>query len=696
MSSKEPNINIRYNFMSILVYIIGIIFLIRLFSLQIVHGAEYRETSNTRLSRETALKAARGNITDRSGNILAGTHMGFGLEFYKSKVDNDKLNETILKIITVLDEKGEQYEDTFPIKINPFEFTFSNQEQEKSWKQRFEIPEGTSAEDCFYIFQEKYKINNEYIEDIRKILTVRYRIETEGYSSTKSIKLASDIDRNTAVTFREKSSDFPGIHVTLEAVREYPNTNLASHIVGYIGKIGEDEYRENKDEGYLISDYVGRTGIEYTFEKYLKGTDGVKQIDMAVDGTVNDEYVVEEATGGSNVVLTIDANLQQVAENALERAVIGLQNGEYNNEKFKSNWGAVVVMDVKTGEILAMASYPDYNPNIFVGGLKDEDWKDVSDGNKLFNNAIQGSSAPGSTFKMVTGIAALETGNVTATERINDIGIYHKAHNPVCWIYTNSRRGHGYLNIKQALERSCNYFFYEMGDRVGIDTLEKYARYFGLGSKTGVELPSETAGTVASVAAAEKNNDQWSVGSTLSAAIGQSYNDFSPLQMAKYVSMIANGGKSVKPTIVKSIYNADGSEVDRAEIDEYVRGRLNLSDDNAEKIEISEENLKTIREGMKMVTSSASGTAYSVFRGFNITVAGKTGSAQSGEVTNGWFVGFAPYESPEIAVAILIEDGATGGATGTVTREVIAQYFGMNSTNITEDVTAIPTIELQR
>lgn len=696
MGTKEPNINLRYNFLTVITYIVGVIFLIRLFNLQIINGAEYRETSNTRLSRESNLKAARGNILDRSGNIIAGTYMGFGLEFYKSKVDNNTLNDTILKIINVLNEKNEKYDDTFPIKINPFEFTFENQEQEIAWKERFGISSNTSAEDCFYIFQEKYEIENEYIEDIRKIITVRYRIETEGYSSTKSIKLARDISRETAVTFKEQSADFPGVNVIVDAIREYPNNTLASHIVGYIGKIDEKEYEENKDEGYSMSDYVGKTGIEYTFEKYLKGTDGIKQIDMAVDGTVNDEYIVEEAIGGSDVVLTIDANLQQVAENSLERAVVGLQNGEYNNEKYKSTWGAVVVMEVSTGEILAMASYPDYDPNIFVGGISSQDWNDVTTGNKLFNNAIQGSSAPGSTFKMVTGIAALETGAITKDEKINDTGVYNLAHHPVCWIYTSYKTGHGYLNMVHALEKSCNYYFYELGNRVGIDTLEKYARYFGLGSKTGVELPSETAGNVAGKAAAEKDGEEWSVGSTLSAAIGQSYNNFSPIQMVKYVAMIANGGHAVDPTLVKAIYNADGSEVPSEEIETYVKARLNLSDNNTEELNISEENINTIKEGMKLVTTSTSGTAYSVFKGFNVTVAGKTGSAQSGNVTNGWFVGFAPYESPEIAVAVLIEDGATGGATGTVAREVIAQYFGMNSSNIVEDVTAIPTVEIQR
>ncbi len=622
--------------------------------------------------------------------------MGFGLEFYKSKIDTQSLNDTILRIITALEERNENYLDTFPIRINPFQFTFDNQEQEFAWKDKFNIDRNTSAEDCFYIFQEKYKIRNEYIEDIRKIITVRYRIETEGYSSTKCIKLATDISRDTAMMFKERNVDFPGINVTVDAIREYKNHELASHIIGYIGVIGHDDYEANKDAGYSMSDYIGQTGIEYSFEKYLKGTDGVKQIDMAVDGTVNDEYVVEEAIGGSDVVLTIDANLQNVAENELEKAVIGLQNGEYNHEAYNSTWGAVVVMDVHNGEILAMASYPDYDPNIFVGGISQNDWEYVTNGKKLYNNAIQGSSAPGSTFKMVTGIAALETGNVTADEKINDVGVYRKAHNPVCWIYTSNGYGHGYLNIVHALERSCNYFFYEMGNRIGIDTLEKYAKYFGLGLKTGVELPSETAGTVAGRSQSEKDGEEWSLGSTLSAAIGQSYNNFSPIQMAKYTAMVANGGNKIKPTIVRTIFNSDGTEVSREEIDKYIKERLNLPDDNTEDLDISEDNIDTIKQGMKLVTNSPGGTAYSIFKDFNVTVAGKTGSAQAGNVTNGWFVGFAPYNDPEIAVAVLIEDGANGGATGTVAREVIAQYFGMNSTDVQEDVTALPTIEMQR
>lgn len=317
----------------------------------------------------------------------------------------------------------------------------------------------------------------------------------------------------------------------------------------------------------------------------------------------------------------------------------------------------------------------------------------IRDSGALYSKATQGTSAPGSTFKMVTAIAALQEGAVTATEKVNDTGVYPAAHNPVCWYYTMHHRGHGWLDITGALKNSCNYFFYEMGSRVGIDTISRYAKYFGLGVKTGVELPSENSGVLAQRSILENKGESWYLGDTLSAAIGQSYNSFTPIQMAKYVSMLANGGKKVNPTIIKSIIRSDGSEVDRAEIDSYVKELLGETEE-VEDIEISQENLNVVLEGMRMVANEAGGTAYSIFKDFNIEVAGKTGSAQAGEVTNGWFVGFAPYDNPEIAVAVMIEDGATGGYTGWVTREIMAQYFGMNAGNVNEDVSAVPYVEM--
>lgn len=323
---KQPNINLRHNLLSALVYITGIVLLAQLFNLQIINGAEYRETSNTRLTRESTLYASRGYILDRNGNELATTEMTFSLELYKTKSESDVLNDTILKIINTLEENGDSYTDTFPISIDPFEYTFTSDTKKTTWLEKYDLDENTTAEEAFYYFKDKYEIQNEDISEIRKIIVVRYRISSEGYSSTKSLTISSDISRNSALIFTEQSDSYPGITVVQSSKRTYPNGTLASHILGYINSITSSQYEENKDDGYSMSDIYGQTGIEYVFEEYLKGTNGTKQIDMSVDGEIVDEYVEEEAVQGSNVVLTIDANLQAVTEQALEDTINNIRN----------------------------------------------------------------------------------------------------------------------------------------------------------------------------------------------------------------------------------------------------------------------------------------------------------------------------------------------------------------------------------
>ena len=345
-----------------------------------------------------------------------------------------------------------------------------------------------------------------------------------------------------------------------------------------------------------------------------------------------------------------------------------------------------------------MASYPDYNPSDFTNGIDTNTWNYYINGETkpLENKAISMNYSPGSTFKMVTALAGLETGAITTTEKINDTGVYPYAHHPVCWYYTSYHSGHGRLNVSQAIQHSCNYFFYEVGKRIGIDTLAKYAYYLGLGHKTGIELNGEANGNLASSQRAVEENRQWYLGETLSAAIGQSYNTFTPLQMAKYVAMVANGGKKIDVTIVKSIVNADGSEVPRNEYESYVNEKLGLTEDDTEELNFSQENINAVLEGMRGVTSESGGTAYSTFKDFDIEVGGKTGSAQTGieGKTNAWFVGFAPFDDPEIAIVVFVRNGGHGGYTAEVAKEIIAQYFGMNTTQVTEDTTAIPSVEI--
>ena len=690
----RSNLNLRFNILTVLTYIIGIVLIIQLFNLQIVHGAEYREESNTRLTRETTLEAARGEILDRTGTSLVTNSTKFGVELYKTKIDDNELNNSILNIVNLLEKYQVEYVDSFPISIDPFQFTISD-ETLADWKETYKLDENASAEEAFYDFKDRYEIKNTDIAEIRKIIAIRYEITTTGYSSTRALTIADDIPREAVAEFSESSEKFPGINIVTEPVREYTSGTLASHILGYASTISAEEYATRKDT-YDQNDIIGKTGIEYVFEEYLKGKDGTKQIDMAVDGTITSEYTSEEAVAGSDVVLTIDSNLQQVTEQALEANIQKINSGGFGRA-YKTNAGSCVVMNVKTGEILAMASYPNYDPADFVGGISTEKWNqyNTDSAKPLMNKAVQNSYEPGSIFKMVTAIAGLESGVITTTEKINDTGIYSKyGETWPCWYYTDYHRGHGYLNVSQAIERSCNYFFYETGDRMGIETLAKYARYFGLGQKTGVELPSEASGAMATPEYAETVGVTWTKGQTINASIGQGLDNFSPLQMAKYISMLANGGNDIDVTIVKSIIKPDGTEASKEEINNFVNQKLGLVNEEGEDITISQETMNAVLEGMRSVTTDETGTAYSRFQDFGIAVGGKTGSAESydddgNEIVNAWFAGFAPYDDPEIAVVVMVENGGHGNYTAEAVVEIMEEYFGMNTQEVQEDMSAV-------
>lgn len=685
----------KFNILSMIVYILGTILLIQLFNLQIVKGQDYRNQSNTRLTRESVLKAARGNILDRTGTPIVSNTMGFRLDLYKTKVDNKTLNETILNIIKILEKNGDKYYDNLPVTVEPFGFNSDDENYLKSWKKKNKIDEDASAEDCFYALKKKYEIESDDIVETRKIMAIRYEISQNGYSSIKAVEICGDLSRESAIELSEKNSQFAGIDIVTEPIISYTSGSLASHILGTVGKIDQEELEQKKDT-YDMNDLIGKTGIQYVFEDLLKGNNGIRQIDMDIDGTVTGEYIQQEAVAGSDVVLTIDSNIQEVTEKALKDNITKISTGGFSSRS-DANAGAVVVMNVKTGEILAMASYPDYEPQLFIGGISNEKYSEYQKTSALYNRAISGTYAPGSIFKMVTAIAGLEEGVINTQTTINDTGVYPHAHKPVCWYYTEYGRGHGYLNVSQAIKHSCNYFFYEVGNRIGIDKLEKYAKYFGLGKKTEVELPSESTGTVASRSIADSENRTWYVGETLSAAIGQSYNNFTPIQMAKYISMLANGGKNIDVTLIKTVIDSEGNQMSKEEINEIVNKKLGFdanSDD--EQIEISQKNLQAILEGMRGVTSESGGTAYSTFAGFNVEVAGKTGTAQVGNKTNGWFAGFAPYDNPEIAIVVVVENVTHGGYTAEVARDIFAEYFGMNASEIVESQEAIPSVQVAR
>ena len=684
--------NVRYNILYILVYVIGIILIFQLFNLQIVHGEEYLQTANSRLTRETKIRAARGNILDCNGNILAGNEIKYSLKIYKSKIDEQNLNTTILNAIYVLEKNGDKYNDEFPININPVSFKYENQERINKWLEEYNLTEGTTAEEALEYFIDEYSLKQYSLEEARKIIAVRYGIDVNGYSSMRGYEISPEVCEKSVAQIEEMNHSFPGINIEYRPIRKYYYSSLASHVLGYVGKIGNEEYTQN--EGYELDDYIGKTGIEYVCEKFLKGKDGLKQTDMSIDGTTTGEYITEEAVSGSNVMLTIDAKVQQVAEKALKENIEKINNGDYG-EKREVYAGSVVVLNVKTGEVISMVSYPNFEPQLFVDGISTEKWNEytVKGRSALINRTMQSAYAPGSIFKMVPAIAGLETGKITKDEQIECAGIYPGGYKPKCWYYTTYGRGHGYLTVSQAIQKSCNCYFYEVGTRIGIDNIEKYATYFGLGQKTNIELPGEISGTLAGKKLYEKLDEAWYYGNTLSAVIGQAENNFTPIQMARYIAMLTNGGKKLDLTIIKDIINNQGESIKTEEVKDYINKRLGIEKTSEENLKIQKENLKTVLEGMQSVTEEG-GTAYSVFKDFPIQVGGKTGSAEAGnDKTNAWFVGFAPYENPEIAVVVLVENGAHGYYSAEVTKEIMEAYFGLNE-EIVEDKTAKPYTNL--
>ena len=673
---KELNNKLRFNLLYIIVYVSGIILLAGLFNLQIVKGNDYRKISNTRLSRNMTVKASRGDILDSSGNKLISTKMLYNLEFYKTKIDNATLNKTLLLIAQTLDNNGDKYIDQFPITINPTKYTGNDF---SGFKKSNNLSETLDVDGVYKYYLNKYKITEENADNARKIVTLRYAIEKSGYSSTKSITLAHNISIGSRDTFNVMSSNFPGVSTANEPTTNYNYGEMASHILGYIQRINAEELKSNPD--YNMNDKIGKTGIEKVFEKYLRGKDGIKQIDMSVDGIVTGESVVKEAVSGSDVVLTLDSQLQKITEDTLARGIANIQN---TKDAKDASEGAAVVLNVQTGEVLAMASYPNYNPALFTNGISSEDYqKYINDKRHPFiNKAISDKSAPGSIFKMVTAIAALESNQISINDKINDTYRYtfYRDYQPTCW----KPGGHGLLNITQAIEVSCNFFFYEIGRRAGIAKIDEVAKKLGLGSKTGIELPDEIAGTLAG----PEVDKQWTGGKTIQTAIGQSYNDYTPLQMAKYTAMIANGGKNIDVTIVKSINNPDGTTVSRNELDSYIHNKLGVETNSGSDLNISSTDLEAVKNGMKNVTSDESGTAYKYFKDFSISIGGKTGSASIGNSghANAWFVGFGPFENPKIAVAVYVKRGEHGAYTAPIARDIFAQYFGMNAVEIKEDM----------
>ena len=672
--------------MYIVVIVISVIFIATLFNLQIVNGENYREQSEKRMLRTKNITAPRGEIYDRNGVILATNKLSYDVELYKVRVSTKEQNDGILRLVEILNENSDKVYSTFPVNDDLNGFNFENTEEEQKWKKEMKFDSTLTFDQVIDKYIEKYELQDYSYNRLNqiKMIEIKYEANLNGYSLFNSATIAKDISQKSVAKIGEEKYKIYGISIVSVPKRYYPNGNLLSHTIGYVSKISSTEYEKKKEQGYNVNSVIGKAGIEQSFEKYLRGKDGVIKEETDTLGNVSSQTETTEAKSGDNVTLTVDYRLQKVAEESLLNAINGLQNGTLVGKKFSdANAGAVVVLDVDSGEVLASASYPTYDINSLIGGISLKDWNALQNNSlhPMLNRVVSGTYSPGSTFKMLVGMAGLMNGKITVDEKYYDPGIYPYGYHPKCWLYTDRHMTHGWINIEGAIKGSCNCYFYEVGRRIGISEIVKYAKLFGLGQKTGIELSGEVAGTIAG--ADDKSEDglksPWYLGDTLSAAIGQSGSSYTPIQLANYIATIANGGKLNKVSLIKSVDNeVVGTSESLADINKYTSEYTGVNFEEKD-LNINSEYIDAIKKGMLSVTSETGGTSYIVFKNSDIQVAGKTGTAQvpNGN-NNGIFVGFAPYDNPKIAVVAVIEHGGEGTYTANVVKPIMEEYFNID------------------
>lgn len=660
------------------------IVMITLYRLQIIEGAQYYADSQNTTTTTITVPAARGNILDRYGRLFVSNKTCNNIIFNTEELfDQEDPNAVILEIVDAVLDAGDKYTDTLPItKEVPFEYVENMTELQKTrlnaYLEANDLPQSTTAVELMAFFRKAFKIDNNYsAEEMRTIAGIRYEIKIRYIINTSDYIFAEDVSMDLITKLLEKN--VPGFTVQSAYVREY-NTKYAAHLLGFVGQMTEDEYAEYKKDNYPLNAVVGKDGAELAFEKYLHGKDGKAVVTSTKEGTVINTTYLEEPEPGDNTILTIDLGLQEASENALNSYITSeneqreVANAAIIDESKKENLisgGSVAVVQVGTGETLALASWPTFDLSTMIENY--DELKDAEN-SPLFNRALLGAYAPGSTFKPLTALAALNEQIISTGTTIYDAGVYDKyedkGYAPKCWIYPDS---HGTINVTQAVEMSCNYFFYTVGDSLGIDKLSDYAKRFGLGVSTGIELP-ETAGNMSTQESAQEYaNRPWYQGDALQAAIGQSFSLFTPLQLANYIATIADNGTRYNATILKSVRSYD-----------YSASVFDHEPVVAEQTGVSQEYLDAVKLGMYYVANSSSGgTAFSLFGNYPVKVAAKTGTSQLGEqiTNNGVFVCYAPYDNPEIAIAVVIEKGRAGSAVGAIARDILDYYFSFKNSS---------------
>lgn len=677
-----------------------------LYKLQIIEGAAYYEESQNKQVSEQTVTAARGNILDRYGRVLVSNRECYNLKISDKRLFSDEVedpNAVILQMINMVEAAGDKYTDDLPItKEPPFEYTNMTDIQRmllNAYLKDKGLDEDTTAVELMSYFRTRYDIAGSYnAEEMRKIASVRYAVNVRYAINTNPYVFVEDASIDLI-------SDLMGVvgnvvEVETSYIREY-NTQYAAHILGYVQAMSDadmEKYRPGKENStYDYDTKVGKDGVELAFENWLHGTNGKATVERTASGTVTSTIYTEDPVPGNHVYMTIDIQLQEAVERILETGIQTLQlkrdednlkavsEGRTDDVREDIQGGAIVVVDIKTGEPLAIASYPTYNLSTLL-----EDYDEISstEYDPLFNRALLGAYAPGSTFKPCTAIAGLSENIINTETQILCDGVFTKysdqGYAPECWIYTQDHLTHGNDNVTEALKDSCNIFFYTMADNLGIRKLMEYAEDFGLGESTGIELV-ETTGNMAN----PDNHltydvDEWVDGDTVQTGIGQSDSLFTPLQLAEYCAAIANGGTRHSAALLKSVRSFD-----------YSRQLYQKDTEALSTVETADYNWAAVQRGMYLMANDISSSSLTVYyalgnysyNGVSLPVAAKTGTSQLGEdkTNNAIFMCYAPFDDPQIAISIVVERGQSGANLSSMARNVLDAYFGLGDKSSTAD-----------
>ena len=666
----------RAVFLLTLVGIVLCFFCIKLYTMQIADKGAAASNVTTYITR-TRVRAPRGDILDANGNVLVTNRASYDLVFNHYVILNSgNPNERLLELATLCRELGIQYIDHFPVsKTWPFTYTLDT--MPSSWKSYFQlflvnrgdVDSDISAPLLMQKLRKSYGIPEKWSdEDARMVIGLRYEITLRnGVTNLSNYVFLEDASETELAAILELNT--PGLRVEASSVRQY-NTTYAAHALGYIGAMNGVQWEQYRPLGYAMDALVGQSGVELAFEEYLHGVDGVRVDEVTRDGTVVRFWYEVEPKPGNNVEISLDLMMQIAAEDKLSSLIESMREQEQGKTGADAEGGAVVAIDVKTGQVLVSASYPSYDPAVLLeqyNNIAAQPYK------PLLNRALTGTYPPGSTYKMVMAIAGIQTETVQRDTKIHTKGVFSKhGFTANCLYYTNYGYTHGRLTCEEALQYSCNYYFYYLADLISIDKIDVIAKGLGLGEMTGVEL-YESLGYRANPATKAKlfagtNSAGWYYADSIMNGIGQSYNSFTPMQLASYTMALANQGTRYKATFLNRVVSAD-----------YRQLLLENKTRVLSTMDITDEAYEVYLAGMKLATS-ATGTAGGTFGAYPVKVAAKTGTAEAGaSSSNGAFVCFAPADDPQIAVVVYGEKTGGGSRLAPVAKEVLDVYFGFST-----------------